>query len=437
VISRVLAADVPKHVGEQVRIAGWLHRRRELKSVTFLIVRDRSGKAQVVLGGSHGEPGTADAHGLPEETVLEVSGKVTPNAQAPGGAELTGPVITPLSEPAAAPPFDLYRPTVPASLPTILDHAPVTLRHPALRAGFEIASASVAGFREALGGLGFTEVYTPKIVESATESGANVFGIDYFGHPAYLAQSPQFYKQALVGVFERVFEVGPAFRAEPHDTARHLAQYTSLDAELGFVADHHDVMAVLRDTIAGMAAGAAGRARRAVELLDVALPVIPEQIPEIHFADAQELIARQAGRDPRGEPDLAPEGERWLGCWALREHGSEFLFVTGYPMAKRPFYTHPDPARPGYSNGFDLLFRGMELVTGGQRLHRHADYLAALASRGEDPRPYAGYLQVFEHGMPPHGGFAIGLERWTARLTGVANVRQVTLFPRDLHRLSP
>jgi nondiscriminating aspartyl-tRNA synthetase len=196
-------------------------------------------------------------------------------------------------------------------------------------------------------------------------------------------------------------------------------------------------MAVLRDTVAGMAAGVAERAPAAVGLLGVKIPAIPAQIPYLHFTDAVELLARHTREDPRGEPDLAQAHERWLCEWALREHGSEFLFVTGYPMAKRPFYTHPDPARPGYSNGFDLLFRGLELVTGGQRLHRHTDYLAALAERGEDPRPYAGYLQAFEYGMPPHGGFAIGLERWTARLTGAANVRQVTLFPRDLHRRSP
>ena len=434
-ISRVLAADLPRHVGEQVRIAGWLHRRRDLKSVSFLLVRDRSGVAQAVLSAAPQAGGrTPD---LPEETVIEVAGTVTASAQAPGGAELIEPVITALSGPAAPPPFDIYRPMMNASLPTILDHAPTTLRHPVLKAGFEIASASVAGFRAAMDRLGFTEVQTPKIVESATESGANVFGIDYFGRPAYLAQSPQFYKQALVGVFERVFEVGPVFRAEPHDTARHLAQYTSLDAEFGFIADHHDVMDVLRETIAGMATGASERARPALDLLGVNLPAVPARIPEIHFTHAQELIARQTGWDPRGEPDLSPADERWLGEWALREHGSDFLYVTGYPMAKRPFYTHPDPDRPGYSNGFDLIFRGMELVTGGQRLHRHADYLAALAERGEDPGPYAGYLQVFEHGMPPHGGFAIGLERWTARLTGAANVREVTLFPRDLHRLRP
>jgi nondiscriminating aspartyl-tRNA synthetase len=430
-MDRVLAADLPAHVGKTVRVAGWLHRRRELKSVTFLIVRDRSGLAQVVLG-----TGT-DLAALPEETVITVEGTVTASPQAPGGAEVTGASVTDLSGPATPPPFDLYRPTITASLPTILDHAPATLRHPRLRAGFEIAAASAAGFRDALDGLGFTEVHTPKIVGTATESGATTFGIDYFGVPAYLAQSPQFYKQAMVGVFERVYEIGPVFRAEPHDTARHLAQYTSLDAELGFITDHRDVMAVLREAVAGMVTGVAGRVRYGLEVLGVALPAVPPAIPEIRFTDAQELIARHAGRDPRGEPDLSPADERWLCEWAQREHGSEFLFVTGYPLAGRPFYTHPDPERPGYSNGFDLLFRGWELVTGGQRLHRHADYLAALAARGEDPGRYAGYLQVFSHGMPPHGGFAIGLERWTSRLAGAANVRQVTLFPRDVHRLSP
>ena len=432
-ISRILAADLPSHISESVTIAGWLHRKRQLKSVTFLIIRDRSGLAQVVLPAD--DPAAAAAP--PEETVIEVSGTVTASDQAPGGVEITGPALTALSGPAAPPTFDLYRPAVPASLPVILDSAPTSLRHPRLRAPFEISAASVAGFRDALDGMGFTEIHTPKIVPSATESGATVFGIDYFGTPAFLAQSPQFYKQALVGVFERVYEVGPVFRAEPHDTARHLAQYTSLDAELGFIADHHDVMALLRDAIAGMLAAVRARAAAAVHLLGLDLPEVPARIPEIDFAEAQELIARRTERDPRGEPDLAPEDERWLGEWALATHRSEFLYVTGYPMAKRPFYTHPDPARPGFSNGFDLLFRGLELVTGGQRLHRHADYLAALAERAENPAPYASYLGVFAHGMPPHGGFAIGLERWTARLTGAANIRQAALFPRDLHRLSP
>ncbi|HKR71254.1 MAG TPA: aspartate--tRNA(Asn) ligase [Streptosporangiaceae bacterium] len=433
--SRVLATDLPAHAGRRVTVAGWLHRKRVLKAVTFLIIRDRSGVAQVVLTGD--EAAADGVAGLPEETVLEITGTVTINSQAPGGAELTGPTLTALSEPAEPPPFDLYRPTVTAALPTILDNAPTSLRHPLLRAGFEISAASVAGFRDALDARGFTEIQTPKIVRSATESGANVFAIDYFGQAAYLAQSPQFYKQAMVGVFERVYETGPVFRAEPHDTARHLAQYTSLDAEFGFIADHHDVMTVLRDVISAMAAAVAARAGDAAERLELKIPDVPAQIPELHFADAQRLIAAEASWDPRGEPDLSPADERWLGDWAVREHGSDFLFVTGYPMVKRPFYTYPDPDSPEYSRSFDLIFRGVELVTGGQRLHNYGDYLAALRARGEDPAPYAGYLQVFSHGMPPHGGFAIGLERWTARLTGSVNVREVTLFPRDLHRLEP
>ncbi len=430
---RVLASDLSAHIGDRVSVAGWLHRKRDLKSVTFLVVRDRSGLGQIVATG----PEAARVGDLPEETVIAVTGLVKAAAQAPGGAEITAPTVSLLSGPAEPPPFDLYRPAVTAALPTVLDHAPTTLRHPMLRAGFEISAASVAGFRATLDSRGFAEIHTPKIVGSATESGANVFAIDYFGQPAYLAQSPQFYKQAMVGVFERVYETGPVFRAEPHDTARHLAQYTSLDAEFGFIADYHDVMAMLRDVIAGMVAAVRDRACAATELLKLNLPEVPRRIPELHFADAQDLIAAHAGWDPRGEPDLSPADERWLGDWAVREHGTELLFVTGYPMVKRPFYTHPDPDRPAFSRSFDLIFRGMELVTGGQRLHNHADYLAALTARGEDPATYSSYLQAFRHGMPPHGGFAIGLERWTARLTGAANVREVTLFPRDLHRLTP
>jgi nondiscriminating aspartyl-tRNA synthetase len=309
----------------------------------------------------------------------------------------------------------------------------VALRHPARQAVFRAGAAAVRGFRSTLDAAGFVEVQTPKIVASATESGANVFRLDYFGRPAYLAQSPQFYKQTLVGVFERVYEVGPVFRAEPHDTVRHLAQYTSLDVEFGFIEDHRDVMAVLREVLAGMVAevAACGWPAGAEEVS------VPEQIPSVHFADALALVGEAIGEDLSGEPDLAPAHERWLGEWARREYGSDFLFVEGYPLAKRPFYTHPDPTRPGYSNSFDLLFRGVELVTGGQRLHRYEDYLAALAARGESPEPYQSYVDVFRHGMPPHGGFAIGLERFLARLTNAANVREVTLFPRDLTRLTP
>ncbi|RAG83081.1 aspartate--tRNA(Asn) ligase [Streptacidiphilus pinicola] len=431
---RTLAAELPGLTGRQVTLQGWLHRTRSLKAVDFLILRDRSGLAQIVVTE---QAVRALAARLPAESVLEVTGLATASRQAPGGVELTSPQLTVVSTPQAAPPFDLFRPAVPAGLPTILDHAPATLRHPRLRAPHAIAAASVAGFRATLDALSFTEIHTPKVVGSATESGANVFTLDWFGTPAYLAQSPQFFKQAMVGVFERVYETGPVFRAEPHDTARHLAQYTSLDAELGFVADHRDVMRLVREVLAGMTAAVRERAGEACAVLEVELPTVPDSIPEIHFAEAQELLAAHTDEDPRGEPDLAPAHERWLSEWALHEYGSELLFVTGYPMAKRPFYTHPDPEHPVWSRSFDLLFRGLELITGGQRLHRYEDYLRALAARGESPEPYGGYLAAFRHGMPPHGGFALGLERWTARLTGADNVRLATLFPRDLHRLTP
>jgi nondiscriminating aspartyl-tRNA synthetase len=433
-MQRTLAIELQSAVGCDVRLEGWLHNVRQLSGLTFAVVRDRSGLAQVIAERDAARAVLAD---LPRESVIYVRGRATANNQAPGGVEITSPTIEVVAAAAAPPPVDLHRPTIRAQLPTLLDHAAVSLRHPRAQATFRLSAAAMAGFRATLDAKGFTEIQTPKIVGSATESGANVFRVDYFGRPAFLAQSPQFYKQTMVGVFERVYEVGPVFRAEPHDTIRHLAEYVSLDAEVGFITDHRNVMALLRDVIAGMVASIRERAAQAVDLLGVDLPEVPAAIPVIHFADAQAMFASVTGEEVIGEPDLAPAHEQWLGDWAQGEFGSDFLLVEGYPMHKRPFYTHPQPGRPGFSNSFDLIFRGLELVTGGQRLHRYGDYLDALAARGESPAAYAGYLEAFRHGMPPHGGFAIGLERFVARLTRAANIRETTLFPRDLHRVAP
>jgi len=421
-MQRILSTQLAAHAHETVTIAGWIHRRRLLKSVAFLIVRDAEGLSQVVVEAPETR---AQLEALTEESVVEVAATVTPNEQAPGGVELTGPRITVLSRVDVQLPFELHRPALSASLPTQLDHAALALRHPRRRLALRVAAAAAAGFRTALSEQRFVEIHTPKIVGSSTESGADVFAIDYFGRPGFLAQSPQFYKQLMVGVFERVFEVGPVFRAEPSDTARHLAQYTSLDAEMGFVRDHRDVMAALTRTLGVMIATIAERA-------GVETPKVPAEIPAVSFAEALRLVGA-----PAGEGDMTPVYERALGEWALQEHDSAFVYVTGYPMRKRPFYTHPDPADPAYSNGFDLLFRGLEIVTGGQRLHRYEDYVAALTAAGEPLEPYAGYLDGFRYGMPPHGGWAIGLERLVARLLGLANVREVTAFPRDLHRIAP
>ena len=422
---RTLACELRHAIpGEPVRLQGWVHRRRELAALSFLVVRDRTGLAQVVV---------RDGASLPsEETPVEVVGTATTSPQAPGGAEVTDPVVTALGDQADTPAVELWRPELDTGLPTLLDHAASTWRHPRRRAVWDLAAASLHGFRSALDAGGFTEVHSPKLVESATESGANVFEVDYFGRPAYLAQSPQFFKQVLVGVFERVYEVGPVFRAEPHDTVRHLAEYVSLDVELGFIRDHHDVIACLRDVVAGMVDAVRERAGSAVELLGLDVPRVPDELPTLHFREALELAGA-----PADEPDLAPAHERALGEWAKATHDSDFVVVHGYPTAHRAFYSHPDPDDTRWSRSFDLIFRGLELVSGAQRLHRYDDYVRTLEDRGYAYAPYASYVEAFRRGIPPHGGFAIGLERWVARLTGAANIREVTLFPRDLHRLAP
>ncbi len=434
-MERIYTTQIREHIGQRVRLAGWLHTIRRLGGINFLVLRDVRGTAQVVVDTPEALAALA---GLLPETVLAVEGEVIAEPQAPGGVEVRGPAFEVLSPVRDALPLSLNKPAMKASLPVFLDHAVVGLRHPQKRALFRLSAGIMAGFRATLNGLGFTEIQTPKLVASATEGGANVFAVKYFERQAYLAQSPQFYKQIMVGVFERVYEVGPVFRAEPHDTVRHINEYVSLDLEMGFIRNHLDVMAVLTEVVRGILGHLQANYAPEIALLEVNLPVAPPQFPAIYFPEAQELILKRWGEDCRGEPDLAPQHERWLGEWAKAEHGSDFLFVIGYPMEKRPFYTHPNPADPRFSNSFDLLFRGTELVTGGQRLHLYQDYLDAAERKGyKDLTAFETYLETFKFGMPPHGGFAIGLERFIMQLLGLDNIRLATLFPRDLTRLAP
>ncbi len=433
-MKRTLTKEVGAHVGERVLVQGWLHSLRQLGGVSFLVVRDGWSLLQCV---TEREEEIEALRGVGVESVIMVEGTVVSEPQAPGGVELHDlliEVITPVTE---VPPVALNKRKLNAHVNTLLDSAVITNRHPARRAILRLSAGAMVGFRSVLTARNFTEIQTPKIVASATESGANVYKLGYFGRDAYLAQSPQFYKQIMVGVFERVFEVGPVFRAEPHDTTRHLNEYVSLDAEFGFIKNHFTVMSLLRDVLAGILTGFNEQYTAELTLLSVQMPEVPQEIPHIHFSDAQELILKLHKVDVRGEPDLSPQDERWLGEWAKQEFGSDFLFVTGYPASKRPFYTHPDPERPAFTNSFDLLFRGTELVTGGQRLHRYADYLAVLEKAGLPLEPFASYLEAFKYGMPPHGGFAIGLERLLMQLTGVPNIKLATTFPRDINRLEP
>ncbi|MBO0781244.1 MAG: aspartate--tRNA(Asn) ligase [Ktedonobacteraceae bacterium] len=435
-MQRTHTTEIKARIGQRVRVEGWLQSFRQMGGINFLVIRDGWGQVQAV-GETEAEVAPLTEGRVGVESAIAVEGLAVSEAQAPGGVELHELRIEVISPALEAPPVPLNKRKLGASMATLLDHAVVTNRHPARRAILRLFSGMLGSFRSTLLARSFTEIQTPKIVASATESGANVFQLDYFGRPAYLAQSPQFYKQIMVGVFERVFEIGPVFRAEPHDTTRHLNEYVSLDVEMGFIQDHFTVMDLLRDVIADIMATFTEQYSAELELLKVRLATVPEQIPHIHFSDAQELIFKLHKVDVRGEPDLSPQDERWLGEWALREFGSDFVYVTGYPTRKRAFYTYPEPGRPEYTNSFDLIFRGTELVSGGQRMHRYEDYVAAMERARLPLEPFESYLEVFKYGMPPHGGFAIGSERLLMQLIDAPNVRLTATFPRDLTRLTP
>lgn len=433
-MQRIRSDEAKAHVGEQIKVAGWMHNFRDMSKFGFLLLRDGAGILQAVLDK---EAELEKLRGIQYESVLEVVGSVVAEPRASTGVELHDcevSVLSPVLEPL---PFEINKKEFRPGLDVFLDHAPLGLRHPQKRALFRIQAEIMRGYREYLDGQGFVEIQTPKIVGAATESGANVFQIDYFGRPAYLAQSPQFYKQTMVGVFERVFEIGPVFRAEKHNTARHTNEYVSLDMEMGFIQDHTDVMNVLTSILRHVFDRLSTSFAQELELVKAKVPHIRDTIPAIRMPDAQQIILDRFGEDCRSEPDLAPQHEAWLCEYAEKELGSELLFVTHYPVSKRPFYAMPDDQDPTLTKSFDLLFRGCEITTGGQRIHRYEQLLKNAIQWGIHPEDIDGYLQVFKYGMPPHGGFGMGLERLLMQLTGLTNLRAATLFPRDLERLAP
>lgn len=432
-MERVLAADIVRHLGEEVRVEGWLHQARRLGGINFLLIRDRTGILQVVVD----EPTElAKLSGLQVETVVEVIGRVVSEPRARLGVEIREPRLRVVSPVAEVLPFEINKKVLRPNIDVFLDNAAVGLRHPKKQAIFRLGAGLIRGFEDYFTRNGFVQIKTPKLVASATEGGANLFAVEYFERVAYLAQSPQLYKQIMVGVFERVFEIGPAFRAEPHYTTRHINEFTSIDAEMGFIQDFTDLMAVLTAALRHAFAFVEREHPDDLTQAGARLPSVGE-IPSLRFRRAQEIVLERYGEDCRQEPDLSPQHERWLCEYALAEYGSELLFITHYPTGKRPFYTIPDPDDPSHSKSFDLLFRGSELVTGGQRINDYDLLVEAMVSRGIDPEGFRGYLQAFKYGMPPEGGFAIGYERLLARLVGAENLRETTLFPRDVNRLTP
>lgn len=423
--SPIPISRLAEHLGQEVTLQGWVHNRRDLGGIQFLLIRDAGAVAQCVFKGAE----------LPMfESCVRVRGVAVENGRAPGGLELQAEHLEVVSEALAPPPVEIPKEEWHANPETLLQYRHVTVRGVKAQATLKVQAELVRGFRSALDDRDFTEIFTPKLVAAGAEGGADQFEVDYYGKRAFLAQSPQLYKQIMVAVFERVYEVAPVYRAEQSHTTRHLSEYLSLDVEFGFIEDDSDVMALQEQVVKAMMDNVRERCGAQLALLDASAPDTSVPIPRIPLLEARELVKERYGHATGGK-DLDPEAERLVGRWAREEHGSDFVFVTHYPQAARPFYTYP--TEDGLTRGLDLLFRGVEVSSGGQRIHRHDDLVSELRKRKMDPEAFSGYLEVFRHGMPPHGGFALGAERLTALLLGIPNVRFARAFPRDGSRLQP
>lgn len=436
-IERTPINTLKDKVGETVHVAGWVNVRRDHGKLIFIDVRDASGEVQMVA-----LPGNNEAHDAAQtirpEWVIHVEGKVNQRPermikvdQANGAIELEAQQITILGR-AKELPFELG---AELNIDTYLNFLPLTLRHPKKRAVFKVQAEILRAYREFFVNEGFTEIQSPKLIGDDAEGGANSFDVPYFGHSAHLAQSPQFYKQIMVGVFERVFTTGNVYRAEKHATTRHLNEYTSIDIEMGFITDHTDVMKIETKCLRYIAEELKKNCGKEFALLGATIPEVPEEIPAWKLREAQEIIKKEFGEDCAKAPDLEPQHERWLCEYAKKQHNSDFVFITHYPMSKRPMYTYEDEHDPGYAKGFDLLFRGIEITTGGQRVHDYDTLVAQMEKKGFNPQQFSYYLQAFKFGMPPHGGFGMGLERLTEKFLGLENVKEATLFPRDINRI--
>lgn len=429
-VREILSGD---YVGKTVKMNGAVHNIRDMGEFAFIILRKAEGLVQCVYEEGKTE---FDLKDLKEESAVEVTGVIAPEERAPQGFELRLTGIRVLSEPAETMPIAINKWKMNTSLETRLSLRPVSLRNVRERAKFKIQEGIVRGFREFLSSQGFTEVHTPKIVSRGAEGGANVFKLNYFNKKAELGQSPQFYKQMMVGVFDRVFEVAPVFRAEKHNTTRHLNEYIGLDFEMGYIDSFEDVMAMETGFLKYTMELLKSEYKKELDMLGIDLPSI-SQIPHVRFAEAKQLVSEKYNRKIRNPFDLEPEEEVLIGRYFKEEYDSDFVFVTHYPSKKRPFYAMDDPEDTSVTLSFDLLYKGLEITTGGQRIHDYQMILEKMEKRGMDPEDIKDYLMIFKYGMPPHGGLGIGLERLTMRLLDEQNVRETSLFPRDVTRLEP
>lgn len=429
-MKRLLVSELNEFINKEVCIKGWIYKIRKLKNITFIIIRDRSGLVQCIA-----ENKEVDVFEITVESIVSVVGVVKERKNKLNSFEIQIERVEVISKVKEELPIQVNTENLEVNLDTMLNNRVLSLRHEKVSSIFKVQNLIVDAFREFLNKEGFTEIYTPKIVKEGAEGGTEVFKVKYFEEQAYLAQSPQFYKQMMVAAgYERVFEVGHAYRAEEHNTNRHLNEYVSMDLEFGFIEDEFDIMSLEEELLKYILKKLQEEGMKYLNVLNVELPLMNDEIPKIEFNEAIKVLKENYGKQDL-EGDLDPEAEKLICKYAKEKLGSEFIFLINYPRRKRPMYTMPKGEEGTHS--FDLLFRGIEITTGGQRIHDYNMLVENMKYKGFNPDSYESYLKVFKYGMPKHGGLAIGLERITAKILGLDNVRETSLFTRDRKRLIP
>ncbi|MFW6264643.1 MAG: aspartate--tRNA(Asn) ligase [Bacillota bacterium] len=430
-MERILITKAKDYIDEIIKIKGRIRRIRCHGSLAFIDLQDRSEYIQAVYEGD-----LIDS--CKEETVVSLTGKIIKDERAHGGVEMHVEedgieILAGLSDKL---PFEIKRVSDDVNPDLIYDHRALSLRNQKLRAIFHIQAEILNSYRKFLNNNDFLEVSTPKLVQSGTEGGTELFEVEYFDKKAYLAQSPQFYKQMMVSTdYERVYETAKAYRAEKHDTSRHINEYMSLDFEMAYINDHHDIMKMENRLLQSIMEDLKVSCKKDLGLLECDIPKVAEKIPEVKFADAVKMLEEKYQK--KIYKNIDPEGERFLSDWAKKEYDSEWLFITDFPASKRPFYTKCYENNSEITKSFDLLFRGLEVTTGGQRIHQYSELITSMEKNKLNPLEYDSYLDIFKYAMPPHGGLAIGLERLTMQLCNLNNIREASLFPRDRNRLIP
>lgn len=435
-MERTLISELPQHLEKKVRLRGWYNNLRSLGKISFLILRDRTGLAQIVI---ESKDEVKRFSGLQTGTVLEIIGTVKASANTEVGAEIIDPTITIEAPVTEVPPLEYYKPEMNSDLEVILDHRPIALRNRKIQAVFNIQAEIAHAYRLYMHDVvKAKEYFAPNMIGASSEGGAEFFKVDYFGYPATLAQSSQLYKQIMVGVNERVFALAPFFRAENSNTVRHLTEGKQLEFEMGFFDSWHEVMDVEEGAIKFIVQYLHQHAAKEIATLGGNIIKAPADVkfPRVTFHEAQEIYFKRTGIDERHEPDLSPGSERELCKYALEEFGTDCIFITDWLTSKRPFYSFPNEKNPELTNTFDLLCAGTEITSGGQRRHTYDSMVEGIKSKGLDPEDFGDYLSIFKFGMPPHGGFGLGLERLTMTMLRLANIRETALFPSDPKRIA-